>query len=123
MNISNYNIYRVTLIYNKKISRLLAFIYALYHLSGALIDTINFPVFIMLKGALFNGLKFSRTMSKIIRVIKIIFIVDFNRDFNKKLKILLKFKKRVFTLIKENLFNKCWKVYSRDCTVLLKEVN
>jgi len=92
---------------NEKINRSLTFTRMLYHLNNVLINTVNFLIFIILKNTLFNGLKSSYVMSKIIRVIKIIFIVDFNEDFNKKLKTLLKFKKRVFTLIKENLFNKC----------------
>jgi len=64
-------------------------------------------MFITLKNALFNDLKSSRIINKIIRAIKVIFIIDFNKDFNKELKTLLEFKKRVFTLIKENSFNKC----------------
>ena len=45
-------------------------------------------------------------MSKIMYVTKIIFIINFNKDFNKEPKISLKFKKRVFILMKENSFNK-----------------
>jgi len=106
MNISDYNIYRVTLIRNEKISRSLTFIRTLYYLSGALINTVNFLVFVVLEGALFDDLKFLCVISKIIRVMKVIFIVNFNKDFNKESKILLGFKKRVFISIKENSFNK-----------------
>ena len=46
-------------------------------------------------------------LNKIICVMKVIFIINFNKDFNEELKISLRFKKRVFTLIKKNSFNKC----------------
>ena len=60
-----------------------------------------------IKKRVINDLKFSYIISKIICITKIIFIVDFNKDFNKELKTLLGFKKRMFILIKENSFNKC----------------
>ena len=123
INIPDYNIYRITPACNKKISRLLTFIHASYYLSGVPINMINFLIFVALKNVLFNSLKFSYVISKIIRAIKVISIVDFNRDFNKELKTSSEFKKHMFTLMKENSFSKCWKVYDYDCIVLLKEVN
>ena len=51
MDILDYNIYCVISVYNEKINRSFIFIRVLYDLSGVPIDTVNFFIIVILKGA------------------------------------------------------------------------